>query len=207
MKDKWQTGIYLFFYILLLAFMADFNVMLLLDAKSFFLLLAGGLLLALPFYRKGMEKREFLYIFGSKIPSAGMIQVFLLCFVRLSEDTGYEGLLKDIALCFRPMLYAFCIRLVLGREDTPPCPSEAASDTMPSDTMPSHESCQRAGLTKREEEIALLICQGHSNREIAETLVISETTVKKHIANIFEKTEIKKREELKAKLKDGIGTG
>lgn len=56
MKDKWQTGIYLFFYILLLAFMADFNVMLLLDAKSFFLLLAGGLLLALPFYRKGMEK-------------------------------------------------------------------------------------------------------------------------------------------------------
>ena len=112
MKKQWQTRVCLILYILILVFMADFNVMLLLDLKSFFILLAGVFLLALPFYERGMGKDEFLYIYGSKAIETGLIQVFLLCFIRLSEDKGYEGLLKDVALCFRPMLYAFCIRLV-----------------------------------------------------------------------------------------------
>ena len=50
MKKQWQTGVCLILYILILVFMADFNVMLLLDLKSFFILLAGVFLLALPFY-------------------------------------------------------------------------------------------------------------------------------------------------------------
>ena len=41
MKKQWQTGVCLILYILILVFMADFNVMLLLDLKSFFILLAG----------------------------------------------------------------------------------------------------------------------------------------------------------------------
>lgn len=56
---------------------------------------------------------------------------------------------------------------------------------------------QRLGLTKRETEIATLISLGYSNREIAEELIISETTVKKHVSNIFEKTGIERRDELK----------
>lgn len=43
------------------------------------------------------------------------------------------------------------------------------------------------GLTPREREVAILIAQGHSNREIAQTLVISERTVTTHISNIFNK--------------------
>ena len=53
------------------------------------------------------------------------------------------------------------------------------------------------GLTRREAEVARLACSGRSNKEIAEELVISETTVKKHMQHIFEKLEIGSREELR----------
>jgi len=43
------------------------------------------------------------------------------------------------------------------------------------------------GLTARERVVAALIAQGHSNREIAERLVVSERTVTTHVSNIFAK--------------------
>jgi DNA-binding CsgD family transcriptional regulator len=43
------------------------------------------------------------------------------------------------------------------------------------------------GLTVREREVALLIAQGRSNREIATALVLSERTVTTHVSNIFAK--------------------
>ncbi|MBO5055344.1 MAG: response regulator transcription factor [Lachnospiraceae bacterium] len=52
-------------------------------------------------------------------------------------------------------------------------------------------------LTKRERQIAELIKRGLTNREIGEELFISETTVKKHVSNIFEKLGIGSRRDLK----------
>jgi DNA-binding NarL/FixJ family response regulator len=42
-------------------------------------------------------------------------------------------------------------------------------------------------LTPREAEVLALVAQGLSNREIAETLVVSEATVKTHINHVFAK--------------------
>jgi DNA-binding NarL/FixJ family response regulator len=42
-------------------------------------------------------------------------------------------------------------------------------------------------LTPREAEVLSLVAQGLSNREIAETLVVSEATVKSHINHVFAK--------------------
>ena len=55
---------------------------------------------------------------------------------------------------------------------------------------------QRFHLTKREEEIIRCLFSGKSNREISRCLHIAESTVKRHIANIFEKTESKSRTQL-----------
>jgi DNA-binding NarL/FixJ family response regulator len=43
------------------------------------------------------------------------------------------------------------------------------------------------GLTAREREVAALIAQGKSNREIAEMLVVSQRTVEFHVRNILSK--------------------
>jgi DNA-binding NarL/FixJ family response regulator len=60
--------------------------------------------------------------------------------------------------------------------------------------LPGEEPAARSSycddLTEREREVLGLIGQGHSNREIAALLCISEKTVKNHIANIFSKLHV-----------------
>ena len=52
-------------------------------------------------------------------------------------------------------------------------------------------------MAKREVEIAFHVIQNETNAEIAERLFISETTVKKHLSNIFSKLEIGQRQQIK----------
>lgn len=48
-------------------------------------------------------------------------------------------------------------------------------------------------LSSREQEVLALIAKGLGNREIAETLFLSEKTVKTHVANILQKLNVKSR--------------
>jgi two-component system response regulator DegU len=48
-------------------------------------------------------------------------------------------------------------------------------------------------LTKREQEILRLLTKGISNKEMAETLYISEKTVKTHLNSIFKKLKVARR--------------
>ena len=52
---------------------------------------------------------------------------------------------------------------------------------------------QQLGITTRELEILELIAGGLSNREIAESLFVSENTVKTHSSRLFEKLSAKRR--------------
>lgn len=54
----------------------------------------------------------------------------------------------------------------------------------------------RKNLTKREYEIALLVGEGKTNKEISEILYISEGTVKNHLTNILDKLDLKDRTQL-----------
>lgn len=63
---------------------------------------------------------------------------------------------------------------------------------------PAAEGDRRSAprLTPREKQIVQQICEGHKNKEIAETLSITAGTVKVHLMHIFEKTGVKDRFEL-----------
>lgn len=66
---------------------------------------------------------------------------------------------------------------------------------------PGHTAKEKPGgprdvLTKREEEVTRLVAMGHTNREIADRLSISEKTVKTHLTSIFKKVNASHRVQL-----------
>lgn len=50
-------------------------------------------------------------------------------------------------------------------------------------------------LTKREEEVLQYLIEGYSNPQIAKKLIISNSTAKAHVSNIFYKLNAKNRVE------------
>ncbi len=228
MKKRWQIIFSVLLYIFIVACALDFNIFLLIDLRLIFLTLVGTLLLTLPYYEEGISRRELLYIFGRKSIDTGFIQTFLLLFARLQNEAGYNRLLGDIALCFRPLLYGFCLFILLAERiethdladgnEQPLEESDAGNaDAANADAMQSasvnwqisaqktlgiHEFSVTYALTRRETEITQLIIQGKSNAMIAGELFISETTVKKHVSNIFDKTGVSRREELIVRVRE-----
>jgi predicted ATPase/DNA-binding SARP family transcriptional activator/DNA-binding CsgD family transcriptional regulator len=61
---------------------------------------------------------------------------------------------------------------------------------------------RQPGLTRREKEVADLVSQGLTNRQIAGELVVSERTVENHVANILKKLGLHSREQVAASMSD-----
>jgi DNA-binding NarL/FixJ family response regulator len=55
------------------------------------------------------------------------------------------------------------------------------------------EATPPAGLTRREAEILRLLAGGRTNREIADTLVLSVHTIERHLANAYRKIGARNR--------------
>jgi DNA-binding NarL/FixJ family response regulator len=66
-----------------------------------------------------------------------------------------------------------------------------------------HTNRELEQLTERERQVLDLLAQGMTNKEIAETLVISTNTVKRHLKAIFEKLDIHTRSAAAAKAVGG----
>jgi DNA-binding CsgD family transcriptional regulator len=54
------------------------------------------------------------------------------------------------------------------------------------------------GLTRREQEVAQLVCQGRSNQEVADNARLSLPMVKKHLHAVFRKLQVPSRTRLVA---------
>jgi DNA-binding CsgD family transcriptional regulator len=78
------------------------------------------------------------------------------------------------------------LNLAVELEERLQSPAQAAQ-------APSDTPAARSGLTKRELEVVRLVAEGMSNQEIAESLVLSEHTVHRHVANLLNKLEVSSR--------------
>lgn len=63
-----------------------------------------------------------------------------------------------------------------------------AAEASKKSELPSIQS-----LTQREQDVLRLLAKGHSNKEIADQLFVSEKTVKTHVANILQKLDVNTR--------------
>ena len=80
------------------------------------------------------------------------------------------------------------VEYALSKEEstliTTPMPEETSVDRQPSP------------LTRREEEVAVLIARGMTNRQISEELSLSERTVHRHVGKILKKLELRSRAQI-----------
>ncbi len=79
---------------------------------------------------------------------------------------------------------------------------QKSAETPPADTLQSvcEAAAQQSGLTARESQVLLLLCQGRTRAYIAETLYLSENTVRGHTQHIYEKLGVHSKTELQKKL-------
>jgi DNA-binding CsgD family transcriptional regulator len=56
------------------------------------------------------------------------------------------------------------------------------------------------GLTETERRVAALVTQGHTNRQVAAAMFVTENTVQTHLRHIFQKLSVRSRTELAARL-------
>ena len=90
-----------------------------------------------------------------------------------------------------------------GRPEAAAATAATASAAMPSAATAA--TATTAALTRREREIAVLVANGLSNREIASRLFISKRTVDAHVEHIFAKLEISSRVKLTLWLRAQVG--
>jgi LuxR family transcriptional regulator, maltose regulon positive regulatory protein len=118
--------------------------------------------------------------------------------LRLAEPEGYARLFADLGLSMahllreahtRDVMPEYVARLLAA------CGDEHAAKGPLSGSLPEP-------LSQRELEVLRLIAAGLTNREIAETLVISPETVKKHTGSIYSKLGVGNRTEAASKARE-----
>ena len=99
------------------------------------------------------------------------------------------------ALCESPQSQRALFDLLLRAED-----HELAATLGLRSENHTHAPVAPYGLTSREKELCDLLLGGYSNRELAEHLVVAESTVKLHLRHIYSKLSVRNRTEAVIKL-------
>lgn len=204
MKKYVQKGGVICGYLLMIAVFTGFHLEELFNLKEIFLVVAGCFFLTLPYWWEDKSKKELLEIGGNN----AMISSYLVIMVQILGKAGElpldETLMKEILLSCRPLLYGFVLLVLLKRPEEGKCETENVKKEeadKKEEKKSRDEQCRELGLTARETEIVKLVLAGLTNREIGESLYIAESTVKKHLSNIFEKLPAENREQLKQLFK------
>jgi DNA-binding NarL/FixJ family response regulator len=74
--------------------------------------------------------------------------------------------------------------------------------TNPAGEPASQDHGTTAGLSSRKVEVLRLLAAGRSNQQIANELVISLNTVRRHVSNVFDKTGAANRVEVRTFARD-----
>ncbi|MBO4438453.1 MAG: LuxR family transcriptional regulator [Spirochaetaceae bacterium] len=126
------------------------------------------------------------------------------------SDYSISAFLLMVFVNFRPVLLGVLIKLILlpfEKKQTAGAGAGGGADAglgvagagagSSAENTEARAAEPFAVLSPREKEVARLAARGYSNAQIAEELYISVETVKRHMATIFEKLDIKSRKDLR----------
>jgi len=141
----------------------------------------------LPKLRKAAHNARILILTGTQNPEVYQRAVRLGAMGLVNKETAAEVLLKAIEkinageVWFDRMVMGDVLTEMTRGRDNKKADPEAAKITK---------------LTEREREIIVLIAEGLKNKQIAERMFISETTVRHHLTSVFNKLSVADRLEL-----------
>ena len=145
-----------------------------------------------------MKRKILLFILGALY--VGLLALLFLSMMRVSmlgiNTSARWGSMLGALLIGIPWMIV--LRLYIRVKESAPPAEENHTH------IESHETFENimreCGMTNREAEVAWLLYRGYTNRQIGEELFIAETTVKKHVSHIYEKTDVSGRKEFRAKV-------
>ncbi|WP_299221112.1 response regulator transcription factor [uncultured Aquimarina sp.] len=122
--------------------------------------------------------RKTIFIFGALV--VALLTLFQLSTYSLvSGNTSIEFIIAGIAIVF------FIIGVIINKKVL----HKYKGITKEID----HKKIETLGLSKREYEVLCEIALGLSNKEIAQKLFVSESTIKTHVSNMLVKLDAKRR--------------
>ncbi|WP_313777812.1 response regulator transcription factor [Flagellimonas meishanensis] len=132
-----------------------------------------------------MKKTIFIF---SALTIALLVLFQLSKYTYMSGDISIEIIIAVIAIIF------FFIGAYLR--------TKTAKKEMIAESGINHKKIEELGISKREYEVLVQIGKGLSNQEIAESLFLSESTVKTHVSNLLIKLDAKRRTQALQKAKE-----
>jgi two-component system, NarL family, response regulator LiaR len=147
----------------------------------------------------GMRKQVLIFgLVGGVLVT--LLQWTEFHFVVLEHSVAIYGVL--IAILFAGAGIWLGARLLAPRERIVDRIVEIVVPAAPTPFAADDTARERLGITRRELEILELVARGLSNREIGETLFVSENTVKTHCSRAFDKLGARRRTEAVQRSKE-----
>ncbi len=115
----------------------------------------------------------------------GLLALALLLLFKLSQYAVFRGDLKTEWVIATVAVLFFFIGIYLNKKSL----SKKENETGEIDTS----KIEALGLSKREYEVLQEISKGLSNKEIADKLFVSESTIKSHVSNLLLKLNARRR--------------
>ena len=121
--------------------------------------------------------------------------LLILCLILLFRISKFSFLRGDISVEVLIGLFSisfFILGLIINRKRK----KELAAGII------DFEKIQQLKISDREYEVLQHIATGSSNKEIADSLFVSESTIKTHVSNLLIKLDAKRRTQAVKKAKD-----
>lgn len=131
-------------------------------------------------------------IYGASL-GAMMLLINWLQLRLLIIDHAVDLYITAIALLFTGLGVWLALKLAKPKIQTIVVEKEIEVKVPMQEFVFNEQAFNKLGLSNRELEVLQLMARGMSNREIADSLFVSENTIKTHSSNLFEKLDVKRR--------------